>query len=317
MLVDRELLRTQSGELAQTHGRARAEAHAVRRRSRSTSTRRSSCRTSCSTKLELPVHAQDADRPALDGGGRARGTRRELPAAAHHPRVPRPRQAQVHLHRQAAGADRPEDRPRAHLVSPGGRGHRTAVVAAIRTCRTSRSARAEGRRIRQAFIAPHGPRAACGRLFADRAAHHGAPVGRRRPARALRRGRRHPPATAAEVFGVAAGRGHADQRRAAKAINFGLIYGMSAFGLARQLGIERGAAQDYIDRYFARYPGVRVTWTHARAGARARLRRDRVRPAALSAGHQLAQPAACSRRRARARSTRRCRARRPTSSSGR
>ncbi len=64
-------------------------------------------------------------------------------------------------------------------------------------------------------------------------------------------------ATAAEVFGVALGEVSAEQRRSAKAINFGLIYGMSAFGLARQLGIERGAARDYVDRYFARYPGVK------------------------------------------------------------
>jgi len=65
-------------------------------------------------------------------------------------------------------------------------------------------------------------------------------------------------ATAAEVFGVELAAVSAEQRRSAKAINFGLIYGMSAFGLARQLGIERGAAQDYVDRYFARYPGVKA-----------------------------------------------------------
>jgi len=61
-----------------------------------------------------------------------------------------------------------------------------------------------------------------------------------------------------------------DQRRAAKAINFGLIYGMSAFGLARQLGIERGAAQKYIDLYFQRYPGVKHYMDSTRAGARER-----------------------------------------------
>ena len=65
-------------------------------------------------------------------------------------------------------------------------------------------------------------------------------------------------ATAAEVFGVdSLEQVSAEQRRSAKAINFGLIYGMSAFGLARQLGIERGAAQAYVDLYFERYPGVR------------------------------------------------------------
>ena len=66
-------------------------------------------------------------------------------------------------------------------------------------------------------------------------------------------------ATAAEVFGADGPEAvTADQRRSAKAINFGLIYGMSAFGLARQLGIERSAAQEYVDLYFARYPGVKA-----------------------------------------------------------
>jgi DNA polymerase-1 len=64
-------------------------------------------------------------------------------------------------------------------------------------------------------------------------------------------------ATAADVFGVALDEVSADQRRSAKAINFGLIYGMSAFGLAKQIGVSRGEASDYIDRYFEKYPGVR------------------------------------------------------------
>ena len=63
-------------------------------------------------------------------------------------------------------------------------------------------------------------------------------------------------ATAAEVFDVSLDEVTTDQRRKAKAINFGLIYGMSAFGLARQIGVARSEAQEYIDRYFARYPGV-------------------------------------------------------------
>lgn len=75
-------------------------------------------------------------------------------------------------------------------------------------------------------------------------------------------------ATAAEVFGGRPAEVTADQRRAAKAINFGLIYGMSAWGLARQLGIERGEAQDYVDRYFERYPGVRAFMDNTRSSAR-------------------------------------------------
>ena len=63
-------------------------------------------------------------------------------------------------------------------------------------------------------------------------------------------------ATAAEVFGVTLDEVTNDQRRSAKAINFGLLYGMSSFGLARQLGIERSLAKKYIDVYFARYPKV-------------------------------------------------------------
>ncbi|WP_374325915.1 DNA polymerase I [Azonexus sp.] len=75
-------------------------------------------------------------------------------------------------------------------------------------------------------------------------------------------------ATAAEIFGVTPLEVGPDQRRVAKSINFGLIYGMSAFGLARQLGLERSAAQTYIDRYFARYPGVARYMEEARATVR-------------------------------------------------
>lgn len=75
-------------------------------------------------------------------------------------------------------------------------------------------------------------------------------------------------ATAAEVFAVPEQAVTDEQRRAAKAINFGLIYGMSAFGLAKQIGVGRGEAQDYIDRYFARYPGVAAYMEAMRAQAR-------------------------------------------------
>ena len=115
---------------------------------------------------------------------------------------------------------------------------------------------AEGRRIRQAFIAPPGYRL----LAADYSqielrimAHLSGDPGL---IDAFEHGHDVHRATAAEVFGLAIDAVDDDQRRSAKAINFGLIYGMSAFGLAKQLGVGRAAAQAYIDRYFARYPGV-------------------------------------------------------------
>jgi DNA polymerase-1 len=166
---------------------------------------------------------------------------------------------------------------------------------------------AEGRRIRAAFRRPAGSHR-LRRLFADRAAHHGAPVGRRAPARSLRAGEDVHRATAAEIFGVAPIEVGADQRRVAKVINFGLIYGMSAFGLARQLDLERGAAQSYIERYFARYPGVAATWK--RRATRRRCRATSRPSSAAGCGcpkSARARPAAARAPSAR-RSTRRCRA---------
>jgi DNA polymerase-1 len=114
----------------------------------------------------------------------------------------------------------------------------------------------EGRRIRQAFIAPQG----CKVMAADYSqielrimAHLSGDEGL---VRAFQEGGDIHRATAAEVFGLAPEDVTSNQRRAAKAINFGLMYGMSAFGLARQLGVDRGEASDYMARYFARYPGV-------------------------------------------------------------
>jgi DNA polymerase I len=114
----------------------------------------------------------------------------------------------------------------------------------------------EGRRIRQAFIAPKGWMVMAAdysqielRIMAHLSGDEGL-------VRAFQEGGDIHRATAAEVFGLDPAEVSNNQRRAAKAINFGLMYGMSAFGLARQLGVDRGEASDYMARYFSRYPGV-------------------------------------------------------------
>jgi len=116
---------------------------------------------------------------------------------------------------------------------------------------------AEGRRIRQAFIAPKGYKIVAAdysqielRIMAHLSADQGL-------LNAFNQGLDVHRATAAEVFDVALDEVSDEQRRRAKAINFGLIYGMSAFGLAKQLGVGRNDAQQYIDLYFDRYPGVK------------------------------------------------------------
>jgi DNA polymerase-1 len=115
---------------------------------------------------------------------------------------------------------------------------------------------AEGRRIRQAFVAPQGYKLLAAdysqielRIMAHLAKDEGLLHAFRNDLDVHR-------ATAAEVFGVDLENVTNDMRRSAKAINFGLIYGMSAFGLAKQIGVDRKQSQAYVDRYFARYPGV-------------------------------------------------------------
>ena len=127
---------------------------------------------------------------------------------------------------------------------------------------------AEGRRIREAFIAPPGQVIVSAdysqielRIMAHlsgdpalvKAFHEGADIHR---------------ATAADIFGVPVADVTTDQRRYIKAVNFGLIYGMGAFGLAQQLGVERGAAQQFIDQYFQKYPGVAAYMQATREFAR-------------------------------------------------
>ena len=126
----------------------------------------------------------------------------------------------------------------------------------------------EGRRIRQAFIAPDGYRIVAAdysqielRIMADLSGDAGL-------AKAFKEGLDVHKATAAEVFEVDLEEVSGDQRRKAKAINFGLIYGMSAFGLGKQLHLGRKEAQQYIDRYFERYPGVQGYMDRTRALAK-------------------------------------------------
>ncbi len=126
----------------------------------------------------------------------------------------------------------------------------------------------DGRRIRKAFVAARGHQLIAAdysqielRIMAHLSQDEGL-------LRAFATGTDIHRATAAEVFGAGVEQVSEEQRRAAKAINFGLIYGMSAFGLARQLGIDRRSAQDYVDRYFNRYPGVKHYMEETRAAAR-------------------------------------------------
>ena len=126
---------------------------------------------------------------------------------------------------------------------------------------------AEGRRIRQAFVAPKGYKLLAAdysqielRIMAHLAKDEGLLHAFRNDLDVHR-------ATAAEVFGVELENVTTDMRRSAKAINFGLIYGMSAFGLAKQIGVDRKQSQAYVDRYFARYPGVLDYMERTRAQA--------------------------------------------------
>ena len=125
----------------------------------------------------------------------------------------------------------------------------------------------EGRRIRQAFVAPKGHVLVSAdysqielRIMAELSGDEGL-------LKAFSEDMDVHRATAAEVFATPLEEVSADQRRAAKAINFGLIYGMSPFGLARQINVSRAEAQDYVDHYFARYPGVQQYMERTRVQA--------------------------------------------------
>ncbi|RZR50125.1 DNA polymerase I [Vibrio vulnificus] len=125
----------------------------------------------------------------------------------------------------------------------------------------------EGRRIRQAFVAPHGYKILAvdySQIELRIMAHLS---GDQALLDAFQQGKDIHAATAAEIMGVSIEQVSSEQRRRAKAVNFGLIYGMSAFGLAKQLGIPRGEAQAYMDKYFERYPGVMQYMEDTRSNA--------------------------------------------------
>ena len=213
-----------------------------------------------------------------------------------------------------------DERHRAHSHHATSKASRPPGVCPRRTpiCRTFRSARRKGGAFaKRSWRRPgYSPRRR--RLFANRVAHHGASVGRCESARA------HSPRIATCIrprpqrcSAFRSREVSADQRRSAKAVNFGLIYGMSAFGLARQLGIGRGEAQRYVDLYFERYPGVKRYMDETRDQARELGYVETVFGGASICPTSGRATRPCASTRNAAPSTRRCRGRPPTSSSAR
>lgn len=255
VLLDQDMLRTQSGELAQRMRELESEAHELAGRP---------------FNLGSPKQLQQI-----------LFEERELPVVRKTPKG-QPSTAEDVLQELAEKFDLPRvileyrsvsklkstytDKLPLQIAATTGRVHTSyhqAVAATGRLSSTDPNLQnipirtPEGRRIRQAFIPPDG----CVLVAADYSqielrimAHLSGDKGL---LQAFADGRDIHQATAAEVFEVPLDDVVPDQRRAAKAINFGLMYGMSAFGLAKQLGISRGEAQEYVDLYFDRYPGVR------------------------------------------------------------
>ena len=259
---------------------------------------------------------EDRQRRAVDRRGRAAEARRRTIRCRKLSRAPRPVEAEGHLHRQAAADGQPAT----------GRVHTNYAQAVAVTGRLSSNdpnlqnipiRTAEGRRIREAFIAPPRLRRSSRADYSQIELRIMAHISRRRGPAARVRGRHgHAPRDRGRGVRRGAGRGQrASSAAMRRSINFGLIYGMSAFGLARNLGIERGAAQHYIERYFARYPGVEALHGRdARESARASTatsRRCSAGACACPRSTQRQRPAPRRPPSAR-RSTRRCRARPPT-----
>ena len=266
VLVDRELLRKQSSELAKSMQQLEKAAHDA---------------AGGPFNLSSPKQIQEIlfDRQGLpvlqktpkDQPSTAESVLQELAADYELPRL-------IIEHRGLSKLKSTYTDKLPQMINPHtGRVHTSYHQAVAATGRLSSSdpnlqnipvRSEEGRRIRKAFIATPGYRL----MAADYSqvelrimAHLSGDATLRR---AFAEGQDIHRATAAEVFGAAPEQITDEQRRAAKAINFGLIYGMSAWGLARQIGVERGEAQQYVDLYFDRFQGVKAYMDGTRASAR-------------------------------------------------
>jgi len=266
VLIDRQMLATQSGELAQKMLALEAEAHALAGGPFNLGSPKQ-LQEILFDKLGLPVRRKTPKgQPST-----AEDVLLELADEYDLPRV-------IIEYRSVSKLKSTYTDKLPLQIAPGtGRVHTSyhqAVAATGRLSSTDPNLQnipirtPEGRRIRQAFIAPENYLL----LAADYSqielrimAHLSADDGLRS---AFAADQDVHQATAAEVFGLKLDAVTAEQRRSAKAINFGLMYGMSAFGLAKQLGIARGQAQEYVDLYFDRYPGVKAFMENIRQRAR-------------------------------------------------
>ena len=266
VLLDRQMLRTQSNELAKRLMEVLGEAHREAGAPFNLDSPKQLC-TILFEKMQLPVlRKTPTGQPST-----AEDVLEELAESYHLPKL-------ILEHRSLSKLKSTyTDKLPEQINSKTGRVHTSYHQAVAATGRLSSQdpnlqnipiRTPEGRRIRQAFIAPEGHvllAADYSQIELRIMAHLSGDAGL---LGAFASDKDIHQATAAEVFGAQLDEVTGDQRRSAKAINFGLIYGMSSFGLAKQLGITRGAAQEYIDLYFARYPGVKRYMEETRAQAK-------------------------------------------------
>jgi DNA polymerase-1 len=266
VLIDAEELRRQSADLSRRMLAAQQRAHEAAGRSFNLDSPKQLCQL-LFEELKLPVLVKTAT-------GQPSTNEEALEAIADQHELPR----LILEHRSLAKLRSTYTDKLPEMVNPRtGRVHTNYHQAGAATGRLSSTdpnlqnipiRTEDGRRIRTAFVAPPGRKiVACDysqielRIMAHLSEDPGLVA-------AFESGQDIHRATAAEVFGLPPEQVDAGQRRAAKAINFGLMYGMSAFGLARNLGISRGEAQDYMALYFARYPGVQRYMEQVRQQAR-------------------------------------------------